>query len=927
MSSPGPERKRQRLALPDEGAQRSSTFARWCQISPGGSTHWDETKIKNLLSEEELDDTPRMHALLSGKDGVLNSRLHPLILDNEALEGDARLRSLPFLRALLNDKSAAEEYQALDIEKKRIVALSVRDLYLAFMADLLDNEEKNLLRAVANILDESIGHTTIDNMTVSFHPSANFKVLKFIQDLPAKTASLTTYFAQVLTTPALFAVFVDPAELSYHNFENIIPLDSRVSTEPSLSLTSLTPVSESNSIYTATLQGTTTSLSDLPFLPLFIPPLNPLSRGGTRYIFSSTNLSRAITKAITTSPLLSLLPPNLVSTNYIFRCNRFTPASAPFKTHLDTPYFDSAQNHISKYTVLIYLTSGSNPSGVLTIGETSITSVDEFTVVIFPQDLTHSGNPFIEGDKVFLRTELIFVDENLVRGKKEVRSLFSTAVYMTAQSVFDEELERYAGECYERVSRMHWGDDDRGKKQVLLGKRFGGVKFVTDGCGYWVEGGDLLEGVVVAVLDYLNCVVAGKPFREVCGGVKVEEAGDVWEVLKRLEVDGDGKVRRLGDGEVDGLFRMAPGEEFKPRDRPSWMDEDEDEDGEDDEDINEGCCPFHTWKWFDAWKSEDVMKEYKKCCGFARKKLLGVPLMMLGSEVVLNEKNIRVEGDKILFMGEGRRLNFAACWGDSEFGAEVYVGVEKEVQAPKLLIPPIIWRKHEREGFHFVLDFWRNDWAVNVDTNRKIAVPVVTNEVPEELADKHLGGPFWRKVKELGGEEEGSYWTRESDDDDSEVEDDEDEQRPTLGYELSRWGFAQGALVIADDPDNGHNRLLVQDTFLGFSAQFSLLPYVKAKAKANKGCLNQRTTESSHGLPECAIFGYKYFLTDASSRRDFPEIDTFVVSPMGLEDLKAEIHSFLQTRSSAVEKEYYEQVAELLAKKRTMVQRSKSLFR
>ena len=59
-------------------------------------------------------------------------------------------------------------------------------------------------------------------MQVSFHPTANFKVLKFMEPLGELVDPL---FAQVMDTPKLFAVFVDPAELSYHNFENIVPLD------------------------------------------------------------------------------------------------------------------------------------------------------------------------------------------------------------------------------------------------------------------------------------------------------------------------------------------------------------------------------------------------------------------------------------------------------------------------------------------------------------------------------------------------------------------------------------------------------------------------------------------------------------------------------------------------------------------------------
>jgi hypothetical protein len=145
-----------------------------------------------------------------------------------------------------------------------------------------------------------------------------------------------------------------------------------------------------------------------------------------------------------------------------------------------------------------------------------------------------------------------------------------------------------------------------------------------------------------------------------------------------------------------------------------------------------------------------------------------------------------------------------------------------------------------------------------------------------------------------------------------------------------------------------HRRRGVQNTFLGISAQFSLLPYIKAQTKVNESCLNQRTTDSSHGLFECAVLGYEYFLPSRDAfdpPNSLPIIETSVRletvrflldqavdssrvhSRDGLTDLRNQVQMLIQQLGNTERGKYYGQVAELLAKKKTVLQRSKSLFR
>jgi hypothetical protein len=106
-----------------------------------------------------------------------------------------------------------------------------------------------------------------------------------------------------------------------------------------------------------------------------------------------------------------------------------------FASHLDTPYYDSAWSQVSKYTLLIYLAGGHNEPA-LRMGDVELNEIEEITCVIFDQSYEHEGRPFIEGDKIFIRSELVFKDKQLDHNS-QIASLFSEACCMTGQSVLD----------------------------------------------------------------------------------------------------------------------------------------------------------------------------------------------------------------------------------------------------------------------------------------------------------------------------------------------------------------------------------------------------------------------------------------------------------------------------------------------------------
>lgn len=851
MASSSPDRKRPRLTSPKHSPNASnyglSNTARWCSLDPNSDgLFWDKSKVKSFLSDDELGNTTKMRDVIHGIDISLASRFHPLLFDNEALASEtAKIRSLAFLRRL-SDGDGLYTYRTWSVAKKRILALGVRDLYLAAMSGSLDPAEQELLNKVVDIVDDSpdVGCVEVDGMTISFYPSAAFKTVKFVEDLDKKVRDrqdVIPFFAQVLGTPKLFAVFVDPIELSFHNFENIVPLDrwleaqlSRTSSAEQtmdLCLTDIESVRPSTDLWTLKLGGEDSAiLRRLAALDLYTAPLNKASRGGERFIFNSALLSKALTSTIKTSGILSRLKPDPSSfafVNYVFRCNRFQPGDAPFKSHLDTPYYDSARSQVSRYTLLVYLSPGSNDAGVLEVNDTTLTTIsDDITCVIFPQHHIHSGRPFLSTTKLFLRTELIFTDLSLSKKKlksPQIASLFSSACYLTshvsaANLPFATELDAQAHALFERANAFHWTLDQPTPPPppLCLHKRYQAIPFLTNGHDYWfptLPGLALPDCALLAFLDYYNVKLSSRPFRSLLTTTTTSTPITTTPTalhylhthLPPPNSSEPTTLPRLTPPSLTPLFRTAPHLPFHPRPKPSWLDPDEDSDDED----TPGCCPMHTWCTFDAWTNDDVAAEYQTCIEFCKQQIYGAgPAVVLGKEgVVLNERCVRVEGERVCFVTDGEErggVNFAACWGDAEeMGPELFVGVGGEVEGVRGVVPPARWTGvgGEEGGWHLVVDFWRNgeflvwlffsrgmrtdlwvllDWVVDVQ-ERKVAVPVITNEVPEEVEEEHLGGKYWQRVRELAGDEgekrgelKGSYWTREQDELVSEDDDDDD---------------------------------------------------------------------------------------------------------------------------------------------------------
>jgi len=154
----------------------------------------------------------------------------------------------------------------------------------------------------------------------------------------------------------------------------------------------------------------------MPSLDLYVAPLNKATRGGERFIFHPALLSKALSEAMRSSDVLSKLAqgrlPSSFEMNYVFRCSKFVSGDAMFTSHLDTPYYDSERSQVSRYTLLIYLTAGRNEPA-LRVCDVELNEIEGMTCVIFNQSYEHEGRPFMEGDKISVRGELVFKDKEL----------------------------------------------------------------------------------------------------------------------------------------------------------------------------------------------------------------------------------------------------------------------------------------------------------------------------------------------------------------------------------------------------------------------------------------------------------------------------------------------------------------------------------
>jgi hypothetical protein len=589
------------------------------------------------------------------------------------------------IRARLRDRFFALHTSGTDLDKQRFQA----------EVDALDGEPT----------------TRVQGLSLAYHPSARFKQLRFIDAALLEDRVRQLFARPCAELPELAAAFVDPEELCFRSFENIIGLDRMFTPIEPRALQLGKPVRVRKGIFrlsTTANEAVRSQLQQLDQLDLYVRPLNGASRGGQRFIFHCAALAEALTVALRHS-LAKSLPKSLLEqfshVNPVFRCNRFEPGDEPFLAHVDSPYYDRSRNHVSKYTLLVYLTGGRGDAVLRFADGPAFDEIEPMTAFVFDQRLAHSGGPYLDGRKLFLRTELVFEDAR-VEHEPGIAELFAKACYLTGESVFAPELARFAHAAYDRAAAAHWrGLVESTEPTPFMHKQFRGVHFVTNGYDFWFRKGDLslVECAALALFDVLNVEVGGTSFHKLCNNeVLIRTSDDRAWIRDCLHAFALPTEPVLAQSNKSTLFPEPerPNEDMYFPSSPDFSPD-----------------PFPD-NW-DATRHPMVIDDYTRAQNYAKQRILPAPVTILGRELFLDRERFVVEADRIHVLSQDALapVHFA---GAVFYVPGDFVDVDVTLGTLRLLVPPILFREHEGV-VHFMLDLFRNSWMVR---HRVETVPV-----------------------------------------------------------------------------------------------------------------------------------------------------------------------------------------------------------
>lgn len=689
---------------------------------------WDTNKI--YIGPYEKDYLMQSN-VFNGK--IISNFIYPLIYENECDVPEINYRSLDFYNKVLNDPTL---YTKLSSYYKTYFAVGIRDLFVASDMNILTDNEKKILKEIINIIDEDIIICTINGLNVTPYPSASNLMSRYIEDVNFGDPVIEQYF--VKNNLGLTLVFVNPEELSYHNFENIINLDNLfINQKPKqddlcnkvidgqnisdlYTNFNISEVSkkDDDDIFTFRLEGTTETLLKLDKLNLYNLPLNKSSRGGKRFIFMSKTLSKSLYESINKCDHFSKkFKNNFKLVNSVFRYNKFSPSDDKFKSHYDTPYFDSKKNYYSKYTLLLYLTGGHGERLLDIENRFVLNEIKEFTGVIFNQKYEHEGNPYFNSEKIFIRSELIYYYDKIERDD-DVAKIFNISCYLTKQSFFNKKVEKFINESFNHVSKLRHkisSYSDSNYKEVLFHKSYEKINFITNGNDYWfLNNIDLTYIGIMIILDYFNGIYNNKHFNKSTSSQIIEfdlpTCNDKYlYLLKNLHIsaiDNDVKIKSLYDTNIK--FETLT-----------------------DITSDEHCCDFHYGR-FDPSKCNDIIYLYNNIMKDSIDKTDDFSVIIMDNQIRIRLDDIQVTDNKIYFKNTGifKRVNFAACW-NSDYHPKNYIDYETK-NITGFSLPPINYTK-ENKCYHLSIDMFNNNLII--PQRKKIVIPRFIDDPKSESDD------------------------------------------------------------------------------------------------------------------------------------------------------------------------------------------------
>ncbi len=589
------------------------------------------------------------------------------------------------------------------------------------------------LHAAGKPADEALRHdiairelpatTVLHGMPLCAWPSGRFMQLRFVLR-DQLDAQVREHFAAMPGSAYHCAAFIDPADLSYHAFENLIglddmfephvrtplPLPELVGHTPAPAGGKAKPGKPAKPVSVLHLRSDLPSplaelLASLDGLDLYVEPRG-VGRGGRRFIFHAQPLADLLT-AMLRRALPSAWQPGFVHVNPVFRCNRFEVDDAPFDAHLDVPFSWSARKLVSKRTLLLYLTGGRGEPA-LRIGRLpGIRTIAAGDLVLFDQHLRHEGRPFVDGPKIFLRSELVYHDPSL-QDSPDLAALFAKACYLDASSVFAPELARWAQRNYERATKARFsGRATQARAEPWLHHEFAGVHFLTNGYDAFFRAGDvsLVDAAALVVLGLLNPLIDGVAFRKLCPRTSlVRSTSDrswIAPYLAALPHPSEPPFTAL---DHDTVFPAPEAPSTEWMEMPRSLDFD---------------------RFPDNWvgsRNREVIEIYRRAQRWAKRRIAKAPIHVLGKQIFVSPDRFVVQGQHIHLLGRESLgpLHFAAA---TFLETPDFIGVETTIEGLHPVLPPLQF--HEHEGLlHLTLDLFRNSWMRDPVGQPRVSAPI-----------------------------------------------------------------------------------------------------------------------------------------------------------------------------------------------------------
>lgn len=675
-----------------------------------------------------------------------------------------------------------------------------------YLIDLL-NEEKD------DKIDEYINKNEM--IDISPFPTKFKKLMRYFDKkqikFPKKFGENFICKGNEKTSNKFYIGYINPQDQSFHNFENIINLDSYFNgLNFNCEIHEFKPIS--NDIFTFSLkhknkdQNIQNLLLEINKMNLYNIPFNNSQRGGSRFIFSSSIFSdglsesfREISKSISNKEDIdenycrfSKKMNNFSFVNSVFRYNKFEEKDKKFKLHYDTPYYSKANNEISRYSLLMYLTPGYNDDFIIkfktklnflqylekimsndqsselgrklknsVVNSTEYINLEEMAkkefdeiysknnedvilknfdleknsifCILFDHSIEHEAMSYLEGNKIFIRTELVFkINNDLDYNEKEKR-LFNIACYMAKQSLFNSELENYTNECF-NLSTKHkltpYKNDSL--ETIFIHKKYKNINFVTNGHDYFfplIFDEIILAGIVL--VDYFNCLVSSQDNTNSSNrnNNRKSDFKSFNRIIENKIIKSDFKFKC-----TESIFEFLHNEQcneinsinsnivlemmYYSSKNYSFYDNNGIKD-------KENCCPYHHEDDFLALKSDSVITNYNDKAKLYMNEIYSeFGVICLGEKIVINLEKMKVNNNQIKFEEllipnfhfAGCDYQDPPCWDGVNMDSYL---INEQINGKGFSsIPPITFIK-TKDGYQYKIDVFNNNYIYQKDVTIK----------------------------------------------------------------------------------------------------------------------------------------------------------------------------------------------------------------